>query len=81
MDTLIYKLIFAAIIVIFFASCHRSGKDDNMNDAYDQVSTHPAPETPNKTHDQQHSGTRPADAHSMMDSSANSKTYIDSNPK
>jgi hypothetical protein len=80
MDTLLFKIIFAAIIVVFFASCHRTGKDNNMNDAYEQVTPNSAHGT-NETHEQKNYGTRPADANMMEDSSANSKTYIDSNPK
>ena len=81
MDTLLFKIIFAAIIVVFFASCHRPAKDDNTNDAYQQVTPNPAAETPNETNGQQHYGTRPMDVQTMTDSSANSRTYIDSNPK
>lgn len=79
MENLLLKIICTAIILVLFAaSCHDPAKDDNMNDAYEQPVT--SPNTQRNAHDEQNYGMRDK-LQERIDSSANSKSYNDSNPK
>jgi PBP1b-binding outer membrane lipoprotein LpoB len=79
MENLVLKIICTAIILVLFAaSCHDPAKDNNMNDAYEQPVT--TPNMQNDKHENSNYGMRDK-VEERMDSSANSKSYNDSNPK
>lgn len=79
MENLLLKIICTAIILVLFAaSCHDSAKDDNMNDAYEQPATSPGVQGDH--HENSNYGMRDK-LQERVDSSANSKSYNDSNPK
>jgi hypothetical protein len=79
MENLVLKIICTAVILVLFAaSCHDPAKDNNMNDAYEQPVT--TPHMQNDQHENSNYGMRDK-VEERMDSSANSKSYNDSNPK
>lgn len=82
--TIMKKLMWATgfLGMLFFAStgCHREGLDNNMNDAYEQASKCPAPVTPDKSYNSKHYGTE-SDIKARTDSTANSKSYPDTNSR
>jgi hypothetical protein len=79
MDNLFFKIICAAIVMIIFASCHRPEKDNNMNDAYEQIPPGRG-ETQDEPYDSINKGVR-ANDESHIDGSASPRPAIDSNPK
>lgn len=80
MDNLVLKLICAALVFVLYASCRTREKDDNMNDAYEQSATHETPAKKSETYESNHYGNR-VGAEARLDSSANSKTPVDSYPE
>lgn len=79
MDNLMLKIICAALVFVFYASCRTTDRDDDMNDAYQQKDTTRIA-LPDKHDESHHYGNRIGDG-SQMDSAANSTSPVDSNPK
>lgn len=82
MDSLFLKIICAAFLFVFYVSCRSTDRDDDMNDAYHQKDETPVnlPDKTNETNESHHFGNR-IGVGSRMDSSANSTSPFDSNPK
>ncbi len=80
MDNLILKLLCAGLIFVLYTGCHSGDNDDNMNDAYEQTSVNPTSDKRSETYESKHYGNR-VGVEARMDSSANSKSPVDSNPK